>query len=113
MELELTDACEPASGCWRSKLGPLQEEYVLLTPEPSLQTSCENFEIAESRLELGPYLVASGTGKPFFLFLWSREAAGAADFELHTLMARLTLFHGHLMEDLFSVRQSTNENNSV
>lgn len=59
MELELTDACEPASGCWRSKLGPLQEEYVLLTPEPSLQTSCENFEIAESRLELGPYLVAS------------------------------------------------------
>ena len=29
--------CEPGCGCWELKLGPLEEQSVLLTAEPSLQ----------------------------------------------------------------------------
>jgi hypothetical protein len=34
-----TGDCEPPNmdGCWDPKLGPLQEQCMLLTPEPSLQ----------------------------------------------------------------------------
>ena len=32
---EVTDGCEPPGGCWESNLGPLEEQSVLLTPEPS------------------------------------------------------------------------------
>jgi hypothetical protein len=35
----VTDSCKPACGCWKLKLGPLKEQKVLLTPEPSLQPS--------------------------------------------------------------------------
>jgi hypothetical protein len=31
------DGCEPPCGCWELNPGPLEEQPVLLTPEPSLQ----------------------------------------------------------------------------
>ena len=31
------DGCETPCGCWELNLGPLQEQPVLLTAEPSLQ----------------------------------------------------------------------------
>jgi hypothetical protein len=37
LELEVTDGCEPSCGCKKLSLGPLQEQQVLLTSEPSLQ----------------------------------------------------------------------------
>ena len=37
----ITDDCGPPCGCWESKLGPLQEQPVLLTAEPSLQSPHE------------------------------------------------------------------------
>jgi hypothetical protein len=33
----ITDGCEPPCGCWELNLGPLEEQLVLLTAEPSLQ----------------------------------------------------------------------------
>jgi hypothetical protein len=33
----ITDGCEPLSGCWELNSGPLEEQSVLLTAEPSLQ----------------------------------------------------------------------------
>jgi len=33
----VTDRCELPCGCWELNLGPLEEQLVFLTPEPSLQ----------------------------------------------------------------------------
>jgi hypothetical protein len=33
----ITDGCEPSCGCWELNAGPLEEQTVLLTAEPSLQ----------------------------------------------------------------------------
>jgi hypothetical protein len=33
----ITEGCEPPCGCWELNSGPLEEESVLLTAEPSLQ----------------------------------------------------------------------------
>jgi hypothetical protein len=33
----VTDGCEPPCGCWDLNLGPLEEQLVLLTAEPSLK----------------------------------------------------------------------------
>jgi len=33
----VTDSCELTCGCWELKPGPLEEQPVLLTSEPSLQ----------------------------------------------------------------------------
>jgi hypothetical protein len=33
----IADGCEPPCGCWELNSGPLEEQSVLLTPEPSLQ----------------------------------------------------------------------------
>jgi hypothetical protein len=35
----ITDGCEPPCGCWELNSGPLKEQPVLLTTEPSLQPS--------------------------------------------------------------------------
>jgi hypothetical protein len=32
-----TDSCEPPCGCWELNSGPLEEQSVFLTSEPSLQ----------------------------------------------------------------------------
>ena len=38
MESDLVmDGCEPPCGCWELNSGPLEEQSVLLTAEPSLQ----------------------------------------------------------------------------
>ncbi|WP_238841975.1 hypothetical protein, partial [Xylella fastidiosa] len=33
----ITDGCEPPCGCWELNSGPLEEQSLLLTSEPSLQ----------------------------------------------------------------------------
>ena len=33
----ITDGCEPPCGCWELNSGPLEEQAMLLTSEPSLQ----------------------------------------------------------------------------
>jgi hypothetical protein len=33
----ITDGCEPPCGCWELNSGPLEEQSMLLTAEPSLQ----------------------------------------------------------------------------
>jgi hypothetical protein len=33
----ITDVCEPPCGCWELNSGPLEEQSLLLTAEPSLQ----------------------------------------------------------------------------
>ena len=33
----IIDGCEPPCGCWELNSGPLEEQSVLLTTEPSLQ----------------------------------------------------------------------------
>jgi hypothetical protein len=33
----IVDGCEPPCDCWELNLGPLEEQSVLLTVEPSLQ----------------------------------------------------------------------------
>jgi hypothetical protein len=37
----ITDGCEPPCGCWELNSGPLEEQSVLLTTEPSLQPLSE------------------------------------------------------------------------
>jgi hypothetical protein len=34
----ITDDCEPPCGCWDLNSGPLEEQSLLLTAEPSLQS---------------------------------------------------------------------------
>jgi hypothetical protein len=36
----ITDGCEPPCGCWELNSGPLEEQSVFLTTEPSLQLHC-------------------------------------------------------------------------
>jgi hypothetical protein len=40
----ITDGCEPSCGCWGLNSGPLEEQSVLFTTEPSLQPGWMNFE---------------------------------------------------------------------
>ena len=39
----IPDGCEPPCGCWELNSGPLEEQSVLLTSEPSLQPPLELF----------------------------------------------------------------------
>ena len=39
----ITDGCESRCGCWKLNLGPLEEQSVLLTSEPSLQLVSRHF----------------------------------------------------------------------
>jgi hypothetical protein len=39
----LTDGCEPPCGCWELNSGPVEEQSVLLTTEPSLQPILQLF----------------------------------------------------------------------
>jgi hypothetical protein len=41
----ITDGCEPPCGCWELNSGPLEEQSVLWTAEPSLQPPCWNSNI--------------------------------------------------------------------
>jgi hypothetical protein len=39
----ITDGCEPPCGCWELNSGPLEEQSVLLTAKPSLQSPGYSF----------------------------------------------------------------------
>jgi hypothetical protein len=39
-QIPITDGCEPPCGCWELNSGPLEEQSVLLTTEPSLHPQC-------------------------------------------------------------------------
>ena len=39
----ITDGCEPPCGCWELNSGPLEEQAMLLTTEPSLQPERKSF----------------------------------------------------------------------
>ena len=39
----IIDGCEPSCGCWELNSGPLEEQPVLLTAEPSLSPQPEGF----------------------------------------------------------------------
>jgi hypothetical protein len=39
----ITDGCEPLCGCWELNSGPLQEQPVSLTAEPSLSPALHVF----------------------------------------------------------------------
>jgi hypothetical protein len=41
----ITDGCKPSYGCWELNSGPLEEQSVLLTAEPSLQPTSPIFII--------------------------------------------------------------------
>jgi hypothetical protein len=40
----ITDGFEPPCGCWELNSGPLEEQSVLLTAEPSLQLHNQHFD---------------------------------------------------------------------
>ena len=41
----ITDGCEPPYGCWELNSGPLEEQAMLLTTEPSLQSPANIFKL--------------------------------------------------------------------
>ena len=41
----ITDGCEPPCGCWELNSGPLEEQAMLLTSEPSLQPLLPSFDM--------------------------------------------------------------------
>jgi hypothetical protein len=69
-----TDGCEPPCGCWKLNSGPLEEQLVLLTTEPSLQPPSFLFQslhfIFNYLFEVLFFVVGSGGGFGFFLFLF-------------------------------------------
>ena len=41
----ITDGCEPPCGCWELNSGPLKEQAMLLTSEPSLEPPTFIFDV--------------------------------------------------------------------
>jgi hypothetical protein len=39
----IIDSCKPPCGCWELNSGPLEEQLVLLTAEPSVQSTMFEF----------------------------------------------------------------------
>ena len=56
-QMPIADGCEPPCGCWELNSGPLEEQSVLLTAEPSLQPLRQIFNQTQSSL-------TGYTGKP-------------------------------------------------
>ena len=52
------DGCEPPCGCWELNSGSLEEEPVLLTPEPSLQPKNENDIFKDVFIKINEFPVA-------------------------------------------------------
>jgi hypothetical protein len=48
----ITDGCEPPCGCWELNSGPLEEQLVLLTAEPSLYPHNWVFKKAKFSLQV-------------------------------------------------------------
>ena len=77
----ITNGCEPPCGCWELNSGPLEEQSVLLTSEPSPQHLAYTFNPHST---LYPFSFYSGTMRGFLLsasfgfflfFLFSSEKA--------------------------------------
>jgi len=69
----ITDGCEPPCGCWELNSGPLEEQSVLLTAEPSLQPNMQIYfyQLILSFRRHGPYLLIPTLTASFFFFLFS------------------------------------------
>ena len=69
------DGCESPCGCWGWNPGPLQDQHMLLTAEPSLYTQPLIFNLGIYRVETKPYsLRQTHTEMPvvtLFLGAWS------------------------------------------
>ena len=63
----ITDGCEPPCGCWELNLGPLEEQSVFLTTEPSLQPSFTFLKI----LYVYGCFTMDVSGMPLKLELWT------------------------------------------
>jgi hypothetical protein len=46
----IIDGCKPPCGCWELNSGPLEEQPVLLTAEPSLQPDYKVFKVQTLRI---------------------------------------------------------------
>jgi hypothetical protein len=53
------DGCKPPCGCWELNSGPLEEQSVLLTAEPSLQPSFQALgsQAADNGVSIGVTLL--------------------------------------------------------
>jgi len=47
----ITDGCEPPCGYWELNSGPLEEQSVLLTAEPSLQSQSDFLLLMRDRID--------------------------------------------------------------
>jgi len=68
----ITDGCEPPCGCWELNSGPLEEQPVLLTTEPSLQPLPSFFQCQVSKVSVGVF---------WFLDSYSRNKGPYTDFQ--------------------------------
>ncbi|XP_060240758.1 E3 ubiquitin-protein ligase NEDD4 isoform X1 [Meriones unguiculatus] len=50
---EVTDGCEPPCGCWELNPGSLEEEHVLFTTEPCLQSHNDNTRVVRVKVIAG------------------------------------------------------------
>ena len=60
----IIDGCEPPCGCWELNSGPLEEQAMLLTSEPSLQPSICFLEIKYNTVDSSDCLELYGPGWP-------------------------------------------------
>ena len=82
----IIDGCEPPCGCWELNSGPLEEQSVLLTAEPSLQPLRKFFNSM-----LGVCLKSSQLSRALWCMsvtltvgsLWSEGGAGGLETSLH------------------------------
>jgi hypothetical protein len=61
----ITDGCEPPCGCWDLNSGPLEEQSVLLTTEPSLQPNLSHFKLMISN----PREIFNSVRYSYYIFL--------------------------------------------
>ncbi|KAM7329170.1 hypothetical protein ACRRTK_010783 [Alexandromys fortis] len=55
----IIDGCEPPCGCWELNSGPLEEQPVLLTSEPSLQPTRKHFDKRQNETLLSRFSLSS------------------------------------------------------
>jgi hypothetical protein len=82
----ITDGCEPPCGCWELNSGPLKEQSVLLTAEPSLQPQGKSYK--------GQHLIGAGLQVQRFRPLPSRKEHGS--IQAGMVQEELRVLHLHL-----------------
>jgi hypothetical protein len=103
-----TDSCELPCGCWELNSGPLEEQSVLLTTEPSLQPSLTVLE----KQPFPPYLQEQKhqTCSHFYQFSRiksSKQGWTDGSANKHLLLSQRTKFNSQLHTVLFTTAQST------